>query len=116
MRAHKDAKSVAYTESTIWIISFCAALVSTLLFIFSGITATMALRIPSLVSGILLVPAFVIMMACIHEYSSVEKKFFSRLGLLFAIGYAVLIGFNYYMQLTLATQPAFIKTFDMKSF
>jgi hypothetical protein len=115
MLIQKDVKSGADAGATMLFISFSTAFATTIMLIFSGITATIAARIPSLVSGILLIPAFVTLMACIHEYSSAEKKFFSRLGLLFAIGYAVLIGFNYYMQLTLATQPTYIDTFDMKS-
>jgi hypothetical protein len=115
MRKERRGTSGVKAVARMSIISFSTAAATTIMLIFSGITASIALRIPSLVSGILLIPAFVILMACIHEYSSVEKKLFSRLGLLFAIGYAVLIGFNYYMQLTLSNQPAFIDTFDMKS-
>jgi hypothetical protein len=52
-------------------------------------------------------------MACIHEYSPADKKFFSRLGLLFTMGYAVLIGFNYYMQLTLVKNNLYTDVFAM---
>jgi hypothetical protein len=94
-------------------LSFWSAIIATIAVIFSGITATTALRTPSLVSGILLIPVFVVLMACIHEYAPTERKIYSRLGLLFALGYSVLIGFNYYMQLTLATQSLYSVSFDM---
>ena len=94
-------------------IDFIGAVAASALFVFAGVTASIPLRVPSLTSGLTLVPAFVLVMACVHEYASTERKFFSRLGLLFATGYGVLIGFNYYMQLTSATQPAFLTTFDM---
>ena len=53
------------------------------------------------------------MMACIHEYSPADKKIFSRLGLLFSIGYAVLIGFNYFLQLTLVRNNLYTDVFAM---
>jgi hypothetical protein len=80
---------------------------------FSGITASTAMKIPSLVSGFVLIPVFILFMACIHEYSPADKKFFSRLGLLFSTGYATLIGFNYYMQLTLVRNNVFSDVFAM---
>jgi hypothetical protein len=52
-------------------------------------------------------------MACIHEYSPPDKKFFSRLGLLFSTGYITLIGFNYYMQLTLVRKNLYSEPFAM---
>jgi hypothetical protein len=94
-------------------LSFWSAIIATVVVIFSGITATTALRTPGLVSGILLIPVFVVLMACIHEYAPTETKIYSRLGLLFALGYSVLIGFNYYMQLTLANQSLYAASFDM---
>ncbi len=42
-----------------------------------------------------------------------DRKFFSRLGLLFTLGYAVLIGFNYYMQLTLVQKNLYSEVFAM---
>jgi hypothetical protein len=92
---------------------FWSAVLATILLIFSGVTASTALKIPSLISGILLVPAFVLLMASIHEYAPAGKKAFSRLGLLFSLGYAVLIGFNYYMQLTLVPKGLYSVPFAM---
>ena len=92
---------------------FWAAIIATVLLIFSGITASTALKIPSLVSGILLIPAFVLLMACIHESAPAGKKVFSRLGLLFSLGYAVLISFNYYMELTLVAKGLYTDAFAM---
>jgi hypothetical protein len=94
-------------------LGFWSAIIMTIAVIFSGITASTAMKIPSLVSGIILIPIFILMMACIHEFSPVEKKIFSRLGLLFTSGYAVLIGFNYYMQLTLVRNDLYSVVFAM---
>jgi hypothetical protein len=115
MRKQNRSRSRSRASYKTPVVSFTAAVVTSVLFVFSGITATIAIRIPSLLSGIILVPAFVLLMACIHEYASAETRLYSRVGLLFAVGYSVLIGFNYYMQLTLATLPAFAVMFDMKS-
>jgi hypothetical protein len=94
-------------------LGFWSAIIMTIAVIFSGITATTAMKIPSLVSGIILIPIFILMMACIHEYSPADKKIFSRLGLLFSIGYAVLIGFNYFLQLTLVRNNLYSDVFAM---
>jgi hypothetical protein len=94
-------------------LGFWSAVIMTIAVIFSGITATTAMKIPSLVSGIVLIPVFVLLMACIHEYAPADKKIFSRLGLLFTTGYAVLIGFNYYMQLTLVRKNLYTEVFAM---
>src|SRR4030043_2125735 len=94
-------------------LGFWSAIIMTIAVIFSGITATTAMKIPSLVSGIILIPVFILLMACIHEFSPADKKIFSRLGLLFTIGYAVLIGFNYYLQLTLVRKNLYTAVFAM---
>jgi hypothetical protein len=94
-------------------LGFLAAVVFTVAVIFSGITATAAWKIPSLISGIILVPVFTVLMACVHEYAPTVRKIYSRLGLLFTVGYAVLIGFNYFMQLTLVRQDLYTVPFDM---
>jgi hypothetical protein len=94
-------------------LGFWSAITMTIAVIFSGITATTAMKIPSLVSGIILIPIFILLMACIHEFSPADKKIYSRLGLLFTIGYAVLIGFNYYLQLTLVRKNLYTAVFAM---
>jgi hypothetical protein len=94
-------------------LGFWSAVIMTIAVIFSGITASTAMKIPSLVSGIILIPVFILLIACIHEYSPADRKFFSRLGLLFTMGYAVLIGFNYYMQLTLVQNNLYTDVFAM---
>ena len=53
-----------------------------------------------LVPGILLAPIFVVFMACIHAYAPEPKKVYSRIGLAFALVYAVVILVDYYLQLT----------------
>ena len=94
-------------------LAFWSAVIMTIAVIFSGITASTAMKIPSLVSGIILIPVFILLIACIHEYSPADRKFYSRLGLLFTMGYAVLIGFNYYMQLTLVQNNLYTDVFAM---
>ena len=44
-----------------------------------------------LVPGILLAPTFVVLMACIHAYAAESRKTYSRIGLSFAVVYAVVI-------------------------
>ncbi len=111
----KSESTVRYIEMDRKIASlgFWSAIIMTVAVIFSGITATTAMKIPSLISGIILIPIFILMMACIHEYSPADKKIFSRLGLLFSIGYAVLIGFNYFLQLTLVRNNLYTDVFAM---
>jgi hypothetical protein len=92
---------------------FWAAVVFTVAVIFSGITATVAWKIPALISGITLVPVFMVLMACVHDYARAERKILSRLGMLFTVGYAVLIGFNYFMLLTVVRQGLYTVPFDM---
>ena len=53
-----------------------------------------------LLPGILLAPTFVVLMACIHAYAAEPKKIYSRIGLAFALVYAVVILVDYYLQLT----------------
>jgi hypothetical protein len=55
-------------------------------------------------------------MACIHSYSSEERKVFSLVGLSFAIIYATLISVNYFIQLTFVRQTTFdVSIFDMNN-
>lgn len=51
-----------------------------------------------LIPGILLAPIFVVLMASIHAYAPEPRKIFSRVGLTFAVGYAVVIGVDYFVQ------------------
>jgi hypothetical protein len=53
-----------------------------------------------LLPGILLAPTFVVLMACIHAYAGEPNKIYSRIGLSFALVYAVVILVDYYLQLT----------------
>ena len=53
-----------------------------------------------LVPGFLLAPIFVVLIACIHTYAAERKKIFSRIGLSFAVAYAVVIMVNYFVQFT----------------
>lgn len=52
-----------------------------------------------LVPSILLVPAFVTLMVCIHYYAAPEKRIWSHIGLAFTLIYACLAFTNYITQL-----------------
>ena len=108
-----ESESITDVQPKMSLFGFCAAVVFTVAVIFSGITATAAWKTPSLISGIILVPVFTVLMACIHDYARNERKLFTRLGMLFTIGYGVLIGFNYFMQLTLVRQNLYTTPFAM---
>jgi hypothetical protein len=54
-----------------------------------------------LVPGILLALLFVVLFACIHSFALEGKKLFSRIALLFAGAYAMVIVADYFSQLTI---------------
>ena len=113
MSRNESSNSLSDMNHKLISLGYWSAIIMTIAVIFSGITASTAMKIPSLLSGIFLIPVFILLMACIHEYSPADKKFFSRLGLLFTMGYAVLIGFNYYMELTLVRNNLYTDAFAM---
>jgi len=51
-------------------------------------------------ASFLIAPSFVVLMVAIHYSAPPDKKVWSHLGISFAIIYAVLGAFNYYVQLT----------------
>ena len=53
-----------------------------------------------LLPGILLAPTFVVLMACIHAHAAEPQKVYGRIGLSFAVVYAVVILIDYFLQLT----------------
>ncbi len=63
-------------------------------------SAQMLPFIPSL----LLAPMFVILIACLHNQASADKKPLSQLGLSFAIVCAAILAIHYYIQLTVVQQ------------
>jgi hypothetical protein len=60
------------------------------------------------VPGFLLAPAFVVLMACIHDRAPKEKKIFSQIGLSFALIYAALIMTDFFLQWTVVL-PSIMK-------
>jgi len=66
-----------------------------------GLTSVLNIRIPSLISGFLLIPVFIILMVCLHYNNRRDRQIFSMMSVIFACMYGVLISFNYYLQLTL---------------
>ena len=94
------------------IISGSAALVV----LIAGLTSVLNIRIPSLIFGVLLVPIFITLMACLHYNGKKDMKLFSMLGVIFSCMYGVLISFNYYLQLTLMeSSPSGLELFDMSN-
>ncbi len=57
-----------------------------------------------LVPVLLLAPAYLVLMGCVHERAPLGKKLWSRIALALSIPYAVLVSFNYLMQLTVVRQ------------
>ena len=51
-----------------------------------------------LVPGILLVPIFVVLMACIHAFAAAPQRIYGRIALSFALVYAVVILTDYFVQ------------------
>ncbi len=51
-----------------------------------------------LIPGIALAPVFVVLMASIHGWAPEPTRIFSRIGLAFAVAYAVVIGADYFVQ------------------
>ena len=52
------------------------------------------------IPGLMLAPTFIILMACVNDQASKEKKVFGQIGLSFALIYATLIMADYFIQLT----------------
>jgi hypothetical protein len=97
-------------------LGFWSAAAATLLVTVAGITATASIQPFATVVGFLLTLSFLVVMACIHSYSSEERKVFSLVGLSFAIIYATLISVNYFIQLTFVRQTTFdVSIFDMNN-
>jgi hypothetical protein len=57
--------------------------------------------------GFLLAFAFVVLMACIHQWAPDDKKIFSQIGLSFALIYATVISVVYFLQLAVV-QPSIL--------
>jgi hypothetical protein len=94
-------------------ISFWAALLTTVwILIFNVAIALGAAGAPtrSLAVGasLLLALTFVVLMVGLHHYAPQEKKIWSQIGLSFAILYAALLLWNYYLQLTVVRTNPFL--------
>ncbi len=50
-------------------------------------------------SSLLIAPAFVLVMVCVHYYAAPEKRVWSHAGIAFAIMYAVMVSISYISQL-----------------
>ena len=86
---------------------------TTVLLAIAGLTSVLKIAIPSLIFGFVLVPSFIFLVICIHSYYGDKTHPYSLAGISFSIMYGVLIGFNYYMQLTL--KPKGLSGLDLLS-
>jgi hypothetical protein len=99
------------TPQVVFQIGFWSALLTTVwILIFNVAIALGAAGAPtrSLAVGasLLLALSFVVLMSSIHSYAPPDKKVWSQIGLSFAILYAALLIWNYYLQLTVVrTNP-----------
>ena len=50
-------------------------------------------------SSLLIAPAFVLVMVCVHYYAAPEKRVWSHAGIAFAVMYAVMVSISYISQL-----------------
>jgi hypothetical protein len=53
-----------------------------------------------LIPGLLIIPIFVVLMAAIHADAPEPRRIFSGIGLALAVAYAVVVGVDYFVQLT----------------
>jgi hypothetical protein len=58
--------------------------------------------------ALLVTALFVVLMACIHQYASADRKLFSLIGVCFAVIAAAVIMADYFMQLTVM-QPSLLQ-------
>lgn len=84
-------------------IGFVASVTAAALVFAFAILLVVAMRFPeanlySYLACFLLAPSFVIMTACVHSVAPEDKKIWSRIGLLFAVIYAVFCTLTYYIQ------------------
>lgn len=77
----------------------------------TGFTVLMVLDVAHIYGGtlqlvpvLMLAPAYLVLLCCVHEAAPADKKIWSRLGLVLSIPYATFVSFNYLMQLTVVRQ------------
>ncbi len=106
-----DGKSSVNIQPITLRLGFWAAILATATVIIAGITAKAASGNSSLIFGFMLIPLMMVLLAVIHDYAPPGRKIFSRLGLLFTAGYAVLISLSYFVLLTGAEQAWYAGAF-----
>jgi hypothetical protein len=80
------------TLTTVWILVFNVSI---------ALGATGApTRSIAVGASLLLALSFVVLMSSVHRYAPHEKRIYTQIGLSFAIVYAALLIWNYYLQLT----------------
>ena len=85
--------------SALLVAIFCVAFSFATVLVWLGILAPPWDVVANLVPSLLLAPAFLILMACVHDVAPAEKKLWSRLGLAFAGLYAPLVSVVYIVSL-----------------
>jgi hypothetical protein len=100
--------SLAY-KAGLW-----SAIITTVLVIVAGITATAAVQPLATIVGFLVAPTFVVLTACIYSTAPTNRRFLGIIGLSFALMYGTLISFNYYADLTFVHRGVFdVEVFNM---
>jgi hypothetical protein len=91
-----------------------SAILTTVLVVVAGITATAAIQPFATIVGFLVAPTFIVMMACIYSTAPDDRRFLGLIGLSFALIYGTLISFNYFVDLTFVRQSTFdVEVFNM---
>lgn len=57
-------------------------------------------------------PAFLVLLHVLHEEAPIEKKLLSRIAISFGLGFAVLTGIHYFIQLSIVRQSEWSGTLD----
>lgn len=90
----KDASTIRSDTAQFW------AVMTAVLLALAGVSSLMEITEPSLILGLLAVPSFISLMACLYRFVPRGQHAAGIAAVGFAIGYGVLIGFNYFSQLS----------------
>ncbi|MEM2446900.1 MAG: hypothetical protein QW734_09605 [Candidatus Bathyarchaeia archaeon] len=102
---YKQINATPTTSRAVYQIGFWSAILTTTWIIIFNIAIALdvagaSTRSVAVGASLLLVFSFIALMVSIHSYAPPEKKIWSQIGLSFAIVYAALLTWNYFLQLT----------------
>ncbi|MEM3581268.1 MAG: hypothetical protein QXQ64_08445 [Candidatus Bathyarchaeia archaeon] len=102
---YKQINATPTTSRAVYQIGFWSAILTTTWIIIFNIAIALGVagastRSVAVGASLLLVFSFIALMVSIHSYAPPEKKIWSQIGLSFAIVYAALLTWNYFLQLT----------------